>query len=203
MAQYPNEIASFRDIENIPGQTYDENKKTTLYTEDIQAMRDEIIEIESILGTVDEPPPAGVIDTVWANQDRILQLLSAFTGNAGLKVGMGSIDVEAAGNFSFTDWDFQPAFVICMWMPSSTSANGGQSIGFSDLTNNYGTCEYNGTRYSRFNRSILLSINGTSIHTGGRILAPRADGFEYTIDEYNNNQTWAVLGVGLQLPEGA
>ena len=51
MSNYPGTTDSFRTIENIPGQTYDVDKTTTVYAEDIQALGDAIVAIEETLGT--------------------------------------------------------------------------------------------------------------------------------------------------------
>lgn len=51
MADYPNSIASFRDIENRADVVYDPDKKTTLFAEDVNALRDEVVAIETTLGT--------------------------------------------------------------------------------------------------------------------------------------------------------
>lgn len=62
MADYPATIATFRTIENLPTQPYNVDNKTTLYTEDIQRLRDEIIAIETTLGAqFDKIYPVGKI----------------------------------------------------------------------------------------------------------------------------------------------
>lgn len=50
MADFPNAIAEFREMNNIPQMTYDPEKKTTIYAEDFQKMQDEIIALENFLG---------------------------------------------------------------------------------------------------------------------------------------------------------
>lgn len=49
MATYPEDTVSFREKLNIAGQTYDEDKKTTIYVEDFLALEDEIIAVEEHL----------------------------------------------------------------------------------------------------------------------------------------------------------
>ena len=51
MASYPANITTFRTRANIPGQTYDPLKTTTVYNEDLVAIEDEIIAIQNVLGT--------------------------------------------------------------------------------------------------------------------------------------------------------
>jgi len=51
MAKYPNEIFEPREKENRPGVTYDPNKKTVLFVEDIKTLDDEVKAIETELGT--------------------------------------------------------------------------------------------------------------------------------------------------------
>lgn len=50
MADYPDNIMTFRTIENLPNQVYDANNKTTIYKEDIEKLKNEIIAIETVLG---------------------------------------------------------------------------------------------------------------------------------------------------------
>lgn len=52
---YPDTIDTFREIENLPGLTYDPNDKRTFFTEDLQVLRDALIAIETAIGT--DPTP--------------------------------------------------------------------------------------------------------------------------------------------------
>jgi hypothetical protein len=54
MAKFPNEIYEPRPKENRAGVTYDPNKKTVIFVEDIKALDDEVVAIETAL-----PLPAG------------------------------------------------------------------------------------------------------------------------------------------------
>lgn len=47
MADFPTAIPDFRTIANKAGQTYDPDKQTTLFTEDLQQLRDEITAIDT------------------------------------------------------------------------------------------------------------------------------------------------------------
>lgn len=47
MAQFPAQVATFRQIENLPGMEYDETDKRTLFAEDIAALRDEIVALQN------------------------------------------------------------------------------------------------------------------------------------------------------------
>jgi hypothetical protein len=62
MASFPNEIYEPRPKENRAGVTYDPNKKTVIYVEDIKALDDEVKAIETELGT----NPRGTFDSVKA-----------------------------------------------------------------------------------------------------------------------------------------
>lgn len=59
-ADYPTSIFAQRDMENVPGNTYDATKKTRFYVEDLQAVAAEIIALETVLGLL----PSGAYDTV-------------------------------------------------------------------------------------------------------------------------------------------
>lgn len=50
MADYPTTIFSQRTLENVPGVTFDDSKKTRIYAEDVIALGDEITAIENALG---------------------------------------------------------------------------------------------------------------------------------------------------------
>lgn len=47
MAQFPTQVATFRQIENLPGIEYDETDKRTLFAEDVAALRDEIVALQN------------------------------------------------------------------------------------------------------------------------------------------------------------
>jgi hypothetical protein len=67
MAKYPNEIYEPRKKENRPGVTYDPNKKTVLFAEDIKALDDEVVAIETELGT----NPKGEFSSVKERLDKL------------------------------------------------------------------------------------------------------------------------------------
>lgn len=60
MASYPNSIASFRTKENRSGVAYDETKKTVPFAEDNIYQDDEIVAIETELGTLPKGAHADV-----------------------------------------------------------------------------------------------------------------------------------------------
>lgn len=62
---YPEDIASFRTIENIPGLAYDEEDATTLFAEDVQAMRTEIIDTQDFIGTLAGLKTAGLFEALF------------------------------------------------------------------------------------------------------------------------------------------
>jgi hypothetical protein len=51
MADFPDSIFTQRELLNINGQTFDAQKKTTIFAEDLQALAAEIIAIQNVLGT--------------------------------------------------------------------------------------------------------------------------------------------------------
>jgi len=51
MAQYPDNIFTPRETENLPGLVYDVNDKRNMYSEDFQNLGAEINAIEEALGT--------------------------------------------------------------------------------------------------------------------------------------------------------
>jgi hypothetical protein len=62
MADYPDSIATFRTIANLPSEPYNVDNQTTLYTEDIQRLRDEIIAVQTNLGIqLERIYPVGII----------------------------------------------------------------------------------------------------------------------------------------------
>lgn len=81
-ASFPAGVYEPREIENVPGQTYDESKKTRLYADDINNSNAEIIAIEETLGV----NPQGDFDTVASRLDRknFPQILNRITGIDGL-----------------------------------------------------------------------------------------------------------------------
>lgn len=51
MADFPNDVYELRDLENIPGQEFDADKKTVVYAEDIAGLGAEITAMEEELET--------------------------------------------------------------------------------------------------------------------------------------------------------
>lgn len=54
MADFPATIFEQREMNNIPGMTYDPDKKTTIYMEDLKNLGDEVTAIETYLSPVKE-----------------------------------------------------------------------------------------------------------------------------------------------------
>ena len=75
MAQYPDEIYTPRARENRSGVTYDPDKKTVIFAEDLKKSDDEVVAIETELGT----NPKGAYATVKAWLEA---LVSAISGKA-------------------------------------------------------------------------------------------------------------------------
>lgn len=91
MSEYPNNIFSQREIENVPGQTYDSTKKTRIYAEDLTALGAEVNAIETTLGT----NPEGSSETV---KER-LENIEANLGRLHIEEGTGTV---GGGNTVFT-----------------------------------------------------------------------------------------------------
>lgn len=97
MSDYPTSIFSFRDIANLPGITYDANKSTALFAEDIQSVVNEIIGIENTLGL-------DILDGFDTLADRLLDFLTLDGGNldgdltlsSGFFLGIGTDAPEDA-----------------------------------------------------------------------------------------------------------
>lgn len=96
MAEFPSNIYEPREIENVPGQTYDPSKKTRLYADDLNASNAEIVAIENVLGL----EPQGDFDTVAERLDSIVSA-SPLLGRARLTYEDGEIFVlNSAGILS-------------------------------------------------------------------------------------------------------
>lgn len=94
MSNYPTSIDTFRTIDNIPGQTYDEEKTTTVYAEDLEQRSDAIIAIEETLGE----EPQGDYDTV---EQRLAALEANYNGKLIASTANGAgIAIE---NSTFAD----------------------------------------------------------------------------------------------------
>lgn len=52
MADFPAAISTFRGRANIPGQTYDEEKTTTIYNEDLVRIEGQLQAIETTIGAM-------------------------------------------------------------------------------------------------------------------------------------------------------
>jgi hypothetical protein len=76
MASYPSSIYSPRDKENKSGVVYDAAKKTVIFAEDIEKDDDEIVAIETELGTNPKGAYASVKDFL---ADLLAKVISAFT----------------------------------------------------------------------------------------------------------------------------
>lgn len=50
MADYPTTVSTFRTKANIPGQTFDPDKQTTVYMEDFSDLEQELVAVENTLG---------------------------------------------------------------------------------------------------------------------------------------------------------
>jgi hypothetical protein len=79
MADYPNSIYSPREKENRAGVTYDESKKTVIFAEDIVNDDNEIVAIETELGT----NPKGGWGNVKSRLDALGEAAIAFIIDGG------------------------------------------------------------------------------------------------------------------------
>lgn len=51
MDDYPADISTFREKQNLPNQPYDEDKKTTVFVEDFTRLESELQSVEEVIGT--------------------------------------------------------------------------------------------------------------------------------------------------------
>lgn len=70
---YPSDIYQPREVENLPGITFDEDNKKTLYAEDYQSITDEIVIIEETLGL----HPEGPFDTVTQRLSALVSTINS------------------------------------------------------------------------------------------------------------------------------
>lgn len=73
---YPDEFDTFREVENLPGLTYDAADKKTFFAEDFDALADGIANVQETLGL----NPEGAQPTV---SDRIAVIEAGAGGVAG------------------------------------------------------------------------------------------------------------------------
>lgn len=70
---YPSDIYQPREVENLPGITFDEDNKKTLYAEDYQSITAEIVIIEETLGL----HPEGPFDTVTQRLSALVSTINS------------------------------------------------------------------------------------------------------------------------------
>lgn len=75
MAQYPDEVATFRTKANRSGVEYDEDKETIPFAEDFQFVEDEIVAIETELGLLPAGEHDSVGDRITAGEYRTINFL--------------------------------------------------------------------------------------------------------------------------------
>lgn len=82
MADYPSAINSPRVKENRSGVVYDADKKTVLFVEDVQNSDDEIVAIETELGTLPKGSFTNVKTRIEKNEDRCISFVIDGGGSA-------------------------------------------------------------------------------------------------------------------------
>lgn len=95
---YPEDIDTFREIENLPGLVFDPDDKRTLFMEDLQAVRDSVVAIENFIGVEDDiadSPLYGIIGNLLYPVGKILALSTDYDPNVSL--GFGTWEVFAEG----------------------------------------------------------------------------------------------------------
>ena len=155
MSNYPGTIDSFRTIENIPGQTYDVDKTTTVYAEDLEQRADAIIAIEETLGT----DPQGSYDTVKQRLDAIPGEITAIMA---VIYPVGSVYINATDStnpntlFGFGTWvAFGAGRVPVGKASSGTFGTAGATLGAETRTlttaempaHNHGSYHYSNDPY--------------------------------------------------------
>jgi hypothetical protein len=119
MAEFPDDIYTPRETENLSGIVYDPADKKNLYSEDFQNLGDEINAIETTLGTNPEGAYATVKAWLEALADAISGLVvsfldlsdtpSSYSGQAGKVVAVNDDEdalefIEQGGSAGFGDW---------------------------------------------------------------------------------------------------
>jgi hypothetical protein len=80
-SNYPGSIDSFRAKQNRAGVSYDPNKQTVHYAEDMQAVEEDVIAIETTLGTNPQGPEDDVAARLARIEDEHRTLFSVYNGN--------------------------------------------------------------------------------------------------------------------------
>lgn len=91
-AEFPAEIFEQRDLENVPGVTYDDTIKTRIFAEDLIALAAEITAIETILG-----------QNVNGSYDTVLDWLEALEAGGG---GGGTTILETVSTIDDSNLTF-------------------------------------------------------------------------------------------------
>lgn len=77
MADFPDSIYNLREIENQPGVTYDAEKKSTIFAEDIEGIAGEVTAIETTLGTNPEGDFTNVKERLDSNSNDLDYLIDS------------------------------------------------------------------------------------------------------------------------------
>jgi hypothetical protein len=94
-AQYPNEVFTPREKENRVGVVYDEDKKKTLFVEDLQVIEDEVKEIEErLMPNTDKPLPYGVR---IGDENSYLSIISSETGPYTIPTLTSNVEIPDFG----------------------------------------------------------------------------------------------------------
>lgn len=115
---YPDEIDTFRAIENLPGLVYDANDKRTFFVEDLQAVRNSVTDIEETLGLL----PQGEYAAVSARLDQIEQHIQDIMLGAAYPIGT-IFETTDAGNpaalLGFGTWEVFGAGKVLVGLDAS------------------------------------------------------------------------------------
>lgn len=91
MDDYPANISTFREKQNIPGQVYDADKKTTVYIEDFTRLESELQAVEETVGTAPLDGFTSLADRIGSKQDS-LGFTPENTANKSTSTALGTSD---------------------------------------------------------------------------------------------------------------
>lgn len=193
MATYPNAIYSPREKENKEGVEYDPTKKTTLFAEDVVKDDDEIVAIETELGTLPKGAKADVktrlndVDTLVATKTTMAEVLAqadiadaiAKKHTNLFKIKTTTFDLStASGDVSYTGIGFVPSVILCL-VADESGVNSFLSNGFAQNTTAYCNAQgYDGG--GRWGVGLISLKIASGAYQDAIVKSLNADGFTLT-----------------------
>lgn len=131
---YPEDIDEFREIENLPGLTYDPADRRTLFMEDLQELRDSIVRIEQTLGLNPQGSDDDVVDRLSRVDTGTLHKTGDETKTGELDM-QGRLSISGAGRVSGIDIDSgaEQTLTLAAAVTSNTSTSWTVTQGSIDI----------------------------------------------------------------------